>query len=829
MIDIEHLGKLGISSEAYKPLFECRFQEMPESRQKLVRWLASLITDSRRQNLTEWRSHAAVDAAFRTPFAQTTPTIIQSILDRRLDRDGTMAALAGWGLKEEELFLKVPVKDAEGRERVQAILNPPVAVQILLPIVRAYVSIRLAKLFNDRNTSPFLQYQPLRSSHRSQVACEIITDVVNQLSTWYGYPAVFRQGLQQMLKYGYAIAFPLEEWHQEKQFIDGEDVTVKEGLRYHWPHPTRMNVDTVYPWTAINTDTGPEWGLHWRVMAYGEILDSEIYWNRESIFQGTNWFAFPNVGSFFEEVYPCQFQKLVGPYARTMEEYATLREDQAYWYTTNNRNRAVFTTEVFAKISPKTWGLGDYRHKVWHRFTIAGDDTVIFATPCAYPPMWFMGYDWDDAAANNASLALECIPWQDEVGNILNQIIEHSKENLATILFYNQLAVNKTDIDQVTYAGNRMYRNRLFIGYDPKKMAAAKINMGEVFTKVDLGGKPIVELLQTLPIVLQMMERLLQISAQEAGSAGPHQQSKEEVTQTAGASTNRVRYTGSFVDEGIAAWMRQLHAAVMAYMDPEVEAEISEDIPDAEKILADLGFQQSGAGDGSIVVTGPKHALRLEQFADTGKVADSARDKETAQIIFQTVGTISGQEFLRQQIGAKKLLDLIEMAARLAGAPRDFRLRVDPNAEGDDIPEAVKKAIEQANQALEQKIAQSLAQPIAKEMAQEQQEITQLQQMVKSMDQIVQAYKANQDKNAVRQKEAEQRMAIKDAEFQQEQRRKDEAHQADLARKSQETQAGIAADAHRTQADITHAAAKTQNDMAIAAAKAASQPQGSSE
>jgi len=822
MVDLEHLKSLGICHEQYKEYFSRPIQDMPESHQKLVRLINSRITDSRRLNLTDWRTYAAVDLAYDTPFAQTTPTIVRSILGRHLDSAGVRGALANYGISEDELFIPGTVRDKDGVDHEVKILNPPVAIKILLPIVRAVTSIRLGKLFNDMNVRPFLQYPPLRTTNESQVACEIITDVVDEISTQFGYPSVLRQGIMQMLKYGTAFAFPLEEWYTERQVLGGETVTTKQGIRYYWPHPTRMNFDGMYPATSFNTDTGCEWALYWRVIPYREVLRSEFYWNRDSIFQGTNWFAFPGAAGFFEEVYPCQFMTPLPGGAYQVTEQ--LREDKQYWYTTNTEDRACFITETFMKLAPKRWGLGNYDHPVWHQFTVAGDDNVIFAHPCGYDPVWFLGYDYDEQAATQVSLGLEAIPWQDEVENVLNQIIEHSKENLATIIFYNELAVNQDDIKKVEKAGNKKYTDKLFIGYDPKQMAAAKINMGEVFQKVDLGGKPVVELLQVLPIIIQMMERLLQISAQEAGASASHQQSKKEVELSSGGSLNRVNYIRSFVLEGRAAWMRQLHAASMAHMKGDIEAEIPDNIPDLDKILPKIGFEKSGEGDGTIVVKGDRKALMLQRFADTSKFPDPSRDKEMAQAMFNCIGIISGKEFLQQQMRPADMLTLIEIATKLAGGPADLRLRVDPEAENKgDVPDNVKKAIEEAMQGLEQKIATSLAQPVAKEMAEDKQEIQQIQQALKQIQQVVEQYKASQDKLKLRAEETQQRMQIRDAEFQADQRRKDEAHQADLSRESQAHNLDIAHESSRTQSDITNDATKTQAAMAIAAAKASQQ------
>jgi hypothetical protein len=83
-----------------------------------------------------------------------------------------------------------------------------------------------------------------------------------------------------------------------------EDIIVKEGLRYIIPHPSRQFIDLRYPATSFNTDSGCEYGGHWTVTGYGDILDNRMYWNRKKIFAGTNWFMCPGAEHVFQRGFP---------------------------------------------------------------------------------------------------------------------------------------------------------------------------------------------------------------------------------------------------------------------------------------------------------------------------------------------------------------------------------------------------------------------------------------------------------------------------------------------------------------------------------------------
>ena len=832
-VDLKHLSSLGVSAGSYRRIFSAKPADYPKRVKELVQLISQRVMDGRSRNFREWRTYAAIDIAFDAPWQQTTPTMINHILSKNMSLDETLASVREWGLKEDDLFLKVMQPDG----KMISVPNPPVFFQIVIPIVRAYTIMREAKLFNERNLNPLLPYRPLKEISRNQVLTEIITDLIQTISTWYGYTAVMRQAIHQCLKYGIVLAFPEEEWHCEKQERIGADgkvekYIVKEGLRYVLPHPTRMFYDLNRPLTRINSDTGCSWMGTWWIRSYGEILDNRAYWNRTRIFCGTNWLDTNISGTYFQEFYPCRMKFPVQNSGGAPPQ----REDIAAWYQSNNRDQAVFLTDFFMKIVPGDWGLGEYKgetlqktykHPVWHHFVLAGDDTVVYASPIPYAPTWFMGYDYDENAGRNSSLALECIPWQDHVGNILSQIILTAKQNLANVTFYDSQIVNTADIDKLKNQGEMRYRGMNFIPFDSLLNQRAGLSVRDAFVSVQLSKQQIQELLQMLPTVLNIMERVLQISAQEAGAAASHQQSKAEILQTGGASTNRVVFTGSGIDEGIDAWKRQLYDAAMAYMDPSITAEISADIPDLQQHLHELGFEVTGTGDNSILVRGEKHRLRLEGFASTSQGEEPNKEKEIAQVIFQVVGTVAGQEDLHKQIGTKNLLALIEQGAKLAGAPRDFKLRVQVEGKPDsEIPKAILEAIQQAQQATLQAVEEKIAKPVAQEVASDQQAIQQIQGVLQQLQGIYDIAKQTQDKNRIAQEKAQSSLQIRAAETQARVELANKVAAADIERKNAVAASEIKIAEDRAHAQSAIEGAKAAHGAHLAEKVASAKPTG---
>lgn len=823
-VNISVLKKRGVSSGNYRRIFTAlsagetgkidvpsedrpKFKADLNRAKKLVDLISGRCKDGKRRCLEDYRIYWAIDLAHEVPFNQTTPTLVQNFLSQKWNSaDDALKAIESWGLREKDLFIDVPM-DGGGTAKM---INPPIFFQILIPIVKAYTTNRLAKIFNERNQSPLLPCDPVKQTVRNRIACEIITDLVETISSNFGYPAVLREAILQMLKYGVALSFPREEWYFEDQLNeDGKVVTDKEGLRYIFPHPSRMFSDLMYPTTTLNTDTGCEFAGHWSVRRYGDILDDRDYWNRKHISYGTDWFKDQYAGNYFTEVFPCQLK------FPDMRSGGETREDRAAFYTSDDADKAVFQTEFFIKLNPKKWGLADYNHKVWHRFTVAGDDTIIWAEPCAYSPVWFMGYDYDHQSARASSFSLECIPWQDQLGMQLSQMILTAKQNLANVIFYDKNMIDKTDIEKIQNSGEQKYRGFNFIGVDSMMLQRAGLDTNKAFHQVQLSYRDIGQFIQTISMTLNIMERVLQVTAQEVGATASHQQSKFELQQLGGASSNRVSFTASYVDDAIDAWKRQIVDGYQAYGDAALSVQVSADIPEIEKHLDELGFKIKDRGDKKVSVEGKKHTLRMETFARSNAGPERPNNAEVAAVLFQVVGVLSQQPELFKAVGTENVLALLEEGSKLAGARKDFRLKAGDKSEDGSVSPAIAELLQKVQASIMQTIDEKLTQPVAKEIAQDQQQISQLTETVERLKGIYQTAEAAASKQAVQTQEAQQSMGLKRQEFEAEQQRKQEEHRVAMSQLIEEA---------RLKLGIQEAQAAAKIDQQKAAVAAKSEP-----
>lgn len=718
----------GCDPKLWKELFVAERSEKLPQIKKLELLIQNRVCDGQLRCISEWPTYAAIDVAFDVPFAQTTPTIIQHLTGRKWDKmEDMMAELERWGVREDELFLTM--KDEKGRS--VKVPNPPTFVKVFVPLVKAYVTIRWARLFNDRNTSPLLKYEPIQSNAEHRLLCEIMTYIVQVITADYGYPDVLKDVIHQTLMYAACLAFPREVWHREKQIEEDDDgneevVIQKEGIRYNLPHPSLMFYDLSYPASTFNSGTGCEFAGYWKAVKYGELLDNPQFWNRRQIgYSGNRWFDPLFTNNFFANLFPCRLQFPTPPVSGD----GTNRENNMAFYTTAERDMAVTLTDLYMRIVPKRYKLGTYNHPIWVRFVVASDNTVVYAEPCCYNPILYAGYDSNQLRSKNSSLALEVLPFQDIVGNCLSQILLTMKQNLLQVVFYDKNQIDKRQVDDLKNRGELLLRSINFLEFDSLKVSRLGVDPEKSIVPMKFQNQDVMPMFSTINTVLMILERMLQMSSQESGAAGPHQQSKAEVELLNQETDNRVKFTGSFIDSFIDAWKQQQHDAALAYLTDPIEALVSSDIPDVESSLKALGFEVTNKikGQGSLKISGSKKGIKIDALAISHEGPEKKDDTKTAQVLMQTVMAISKNADLMKLIGAKGLLKIIEKAAVLAGADKDFKLKPDQSIELDSI----RKMAEQIQIACAKQAEDKIGKPAA-------QQIVAIKNEIKTIDAVLQ-------------------------------------------------------------------------------------------
>jgi hypothetical protein len=718
MVDLKILAAKGVTEETLKAKLSGNplTWKADEGRVALWQRIRSRIQEGMNRNFQDYRIYHALDLAWETPFRQISPTLLAYFIERgdTLDDGEVQRMVSDLGLTH---LIDQELDSRTGKPTGKKTFNLPMFFNIFVPLVRAYVTIRWAKIMNDRRLIPFFKFDPIKATAVNRLKCGAITDRIQTMSNQYGYYDVMKQAVLKMLHYGWCFQFPKESWHNEQQWKHADEkdvaaeaktpggencklgdlikVTIKEGLRYHHPHPTRFYRDLNHGPYTYNYDTGCEFGGYWSIRRYRDIVNSN-YWNKDQISVGPNSLVVDH-RTFFATVYSaCTLNIPVTPtktndgntlLAQTGAGIGDMDREKALaylYYGTDHLDQGVLTVDHFEKLIPSQNGLGDYDEPVWFRFVVGGDiSTFLYAEPLPYSPILYLGYDADESRTNNASLSLEILPFQDQFSNILTQIVMTAKQNLANLTFVDEDQITSEGKSIIKNLGEKIFRALNIVPFSGKQAIRAQNKIPEAVHSATFPRGNVAELINVLKTILDVLERVLVMSSHEVAQAASHEQTREEVRNIAASTSTRLLFTSTPVDIYRDAWKRQLYNGLMAFGDDDMYVHVATDIPLSSKVLEDMGFTWAEHDTmfherdhhRRVRVKKQKTAIDLWEIAATRDGDDRMNDAGTAQVMTQLVQQLLANPMTAQAIGSQQAIDLANQIAQLAGLDRDFQLR----------------------------------------------------------------------------------------------------------------------------------------------------------
>lgn len=723
MVDLEVLKKFKVSADDWKTKLQGKRGSRGEKVEALIERMRCKIQAGRDLNLERYQVHKAMDDAWDAGLKQITPTLLSTLQDKQwTSREECLDALKGWGLDPSEIIREVPDPKTQGKNTFA--IDTPAFFRIMVPLVQAYIKMRWAKITNDRRMVPLFKYDPVVSDNISRLKCDVLTARVEAMSRQYGYFDIMKQAIFRTLHYGECIQFVVEEWDtqctliEDKVDLPGEVVSapdgtrvkkiiIKEGLRYHIPHPTRTYRDQAFWPSTINTDSGCKFMGYWRVLRYSDIADTPGYYNLDAIGVDdfAQWFAGKQSHSYWKNVMSgCA---LNFPDATTTEGAGGQFDSEkhvAAWYSQDMADKPIVISEHFEKIIPSQCGLGDYDYPVWARFVIAADDQVIYAAPLPYVPGIWYGYDYVEGRTHNASMTLEVLPFQDQFTNLLTQLLLTTRQNLANMTLVDSDIIDKKDIDKINNWGEKFYRSINVIAASFKRLIQKQQTTGQVAIPVKFPVMDTNSIIQSMKVVLDTLERVLVMSAQEVGQSASHEQTREEVRYVAQNTSTRVTFTSQAIDTGRDVMKRQLYNGLMAYGQPQMWAQVPMDQPMSEEDLTALGFTVAGPYDHKnrrqYLKVENKTALAFESFASDRDGQDRVNDAQTAQAMVAMLDKVLNNQNLFPAVGADQCIRILNEICRLLDFPRDFKIvnTGQTQAMMDEIKSALQEVAQQSQQ-----------------------------------------------------------------------------------------------------------------------------------
>jgi hypothetical protein len=684
--DLKSIRSAGVTQAHLKRMFE-----LPEVKRaktdegkrinRLIDLHSNRIDDGVRRALARSRAAYAIERAYDAPQQQISYTLVRDLIDRNASAAEVESMATNWGLKS----MLAPWINADGvpldvngnkmtdknAGRPGYKLNIPTFFNVFLPMVMAYTKIRWAKLFGDRDQHPLLKYEPLMSTSKGVALCRVITSRISRMSQEMGYREDIKQSILGMLLQSFSVQFPMESYYIENQVIGGKEKVVKEGVRWHRPHATKIFYDPAHPLHTINSDTGCEYIGYWSLQRWGEVQDNKNFWNKEGVSINSPGWRGDNLMSVYQEMYPCRMKFPSFGSSNTND-----REEQAFRYSSSaDRDAAIDVTVLFQKLIPADWGLGGYKHPIWMRFVYGGDRTVLYAEPMAYVPANVFLYDYDENRNTNSSLALELLPFQDQLSQLISQYLLTVRKNLISVVAVNNDVVDKDFFNRMSNGAENALRGIEFMRYSRKATARQQDDIRTAFEPLAMPKGSTVEILGAINTILGTLERVLGFSSQEVGGQASHQQSATETSIIAANTTVRMGFTASGVDAGIHAFKRAVYQAFVAYGSDEVIAQVADMYPAGRKALEDAGFKIEEGESKTLGVSGPKGALMVDAFSSERDGSNRINEPMAAQMMLTFVDRLMVPQFL-QVIGVDAMMEMLKEVASGFGIPVDFIARM---------------------------------------------------------------------------------------------------------------------------------------------------------
>lgn len=717
MVDIDVLTKHKVTQDRLKAIFTAEDGPDKVIADKIRKRIRDRIQNGISYNINNYRHWYACDVAWDVPFRQSTYSLVRGMMDKRLSSEDISKALEGVDLSDMVLYYDKSGKQLSGRinqsDVAETKVHAPTFFHIFLPLAKAYTTIRAAAIVNSYRQVPLFDYEASKSTPQNRLKSEIITDRVELMNSQYGYFDIVKQAVMHMLHYSVAVLFPAEQWHEVRQRLNVPDdadptkttekeVVVKEGVRFNVPHPSRVFLDTAYRPSTINSDTGVMYGGYWSIVRASEVASNpDIYWNAQRITTGvTDWIT--QSPAFFNTVYSSCALRFADKTSTDRGD----RETRTTWYTMADTDKALTLIQYFEKLNPKEHGLGDYDYDVWFRFVIAGDDTVTYAAPLPYCPMVYFGYDALETRAQNSSMTLEILPFQDHISNLFSQYILTVKQNLTNLTLFDTNQIDKVTIDQIKGLGHQAYSQRNFLPMDMRTNRMGQNNIAEAFQTFTFPIQPTGDLINGVNELLRVLERMLVLSPQELAQTASHELTAEEVRNMNEAKSTRYEFTAGAVDRGIYALKVLLYQGLMSYAEPDLYARLA--TPVSEQDLTKLGFTVEHSDAQSKLVKGKKSAVFIESFASTRDGDLRTNSPQVAQAMTQLLQSITGNQALLMEVGVPQAITLVNAIASTLGLPRDFRF-TPTGANAEQQAQQLQQQVEQLSTKIEQSAVADVA------------------------------------------------------------------------------------------------------------------------
>jgi hypothetical protein len=443
------------------------------------------------------------------------------------------------------------VRDKKNSHNIIGI-NTPKLTDITINLVRPYIRRSVAAQVNRyENMFPFLKYEPRSQGLEGKLRAEIVSERAEMMADQFGYRRLLGQEIRGMFLHSHSVSFVENCWATVEQIHKVQDeakgwiqktTTEKEGVRFKKAHPTRVFYDTRYALPSINYDGGCQYLGFWDIVQYRDIKNNSKFFNTKQIpFSSSLHNHTTNNKAYFAQYYASTIKTILDTPqgvernnrdANTAAYYGNLDKDQALWLS-----------HYYEKITPKQAGLGDYPFPLWVHLIIAGDCTVVYSEILPSRPAYCLSYDENDDRLLNCSMALDILPYQDQVSNLFSQMLYLMQiQNMLLIAVDSDVVPDsvRKEIEAIV-SGRKLFDRVHMIPFKSKveelwDQSLSQKKPIQVFQAE--AGNIIGDLMRTISQTVSMLERNQMMSPNEMGQFVERETSATEVQQVSASSND---------------------------------------------------------------------------------------------------------------------------------------------------------------------------------------------------------------------------------------------------------------------------------------------------
>lgn len=619
------------------------------------------------------------------------------------------------------------------------IVNIPRICDISINLVRSFVTRRHAALgaLWD-NQWPLLKYDPRGTDETAQLRADALTQRIDIMADDYNYRHFLSQCDRDKLLYCHSLIFPRCAWDRKtgvrwaadavagKRSDKTETYTIREGVDFVNPHPSRWFWDLGAALANINTDNGPTYLGYWDIIKYGMLRRAE-YYNVDHIAASQGWIQLLQQQSWYLAQYfdPCVLQFPAGISASNDPALINDRIANIGLYTADMADNGVLVTQYFEKINPKLEGISSYDCEVWVRFTAAGDGTIVDAEFLPSIPACYGAINANDNRVANASLAMEMIPYQDMASNIVSTMIEQIRRSFTQLWVFNKDLLDAETVKQLTdNATNQEWwidPKVLLISISEKAEllgAGGGLNLSAVCAQINVQlNNAVDQALKGLAQLLQLADRLTNSSPNELGQPNPREVAAREVQEISTSVQSIYTFYNEGPREQRAALKKMLYESLLCCGDEQQSMPVLKRYQ--KKTIEAAGFVIVGDGKNEAAdvlmpemtrIMGNISGLNYTYYFDSREGAERAVNTQGAQVLQQFLVGLLQIPNVAQKLGPDRIFTMVNIIARMAGAPDEFQVELN-DGEADALPQdqpegqmppQVQQALQQVMQGMQQ-------------------------------------------------------------------------------------------------------------------------------